>query len=109
MIQPLNKQDWEQLRSRFPIFHSKTYINSCSYGALATEVEASLQRYLDARHSKGSDWEYWVGRNEAVRSSVARLLGAKPAEIAAYNWVCDAATASGLERPPKVQIMEDKV
>jgi selenocysteine lyase/cysteine desulfurase len=74
--------DWKQLRSRFPVFQKKTYLNSCSYGALANEVEASLQRYLDARNDKGADWEYWVGRNEAVRSSVARLIGAESDEVA---------------------------
>jgi selenocysteine lyase/cysteine desulfurase len=74
--------DWKQLRSRFPVFQKKTYLNSCSYGALANEVEASLQRYLDARNDKGADWEYWVGRNEAVRSSVARLIGAEADEVA---------------------------
>jgi selenocysteine lyase/cysteine desulfurase len=82
MIQPLNKQSWEQLRSRFPVLQKKTYLNNCSYGALAIEVEASLQRYLDDRTEKGSDWEYWVERNEAVRSSTARLLGARPDEVA---------------------------
>jgi len=82
MSNPKCGQSWEQLRSRFPVFRKKTYINSCSYGALAMEVEASLQRYLDARTEKGSDWEYWVERNEAVRSSTARLLGARPDEVA---------------------------
>ena len=74
--------DWVELRARFPVFQKKTYLNSCAYGALATEVEASLQRYLDARNDKGADWEYWVGRNEAVRSSVAKLIGADSNEIA---------------------------
>ena len=60
----------------------KTYLNSCSYGALANEVEASLQRYLDDRNDKGADWDYWVGRNEAVRSSVAKLIGAEAEEVA---------------------------
>jgi selenocysteine lyase/cysteine desulfurase len=79
---PTNAQDWEQLRSRFPVFQKKTYLNSCSYGALANEVEQSLQRYLEARVDKGADWDFWVGRNEAVRNSVARLLGAESDEVA---------------------------
>lgn len=82
MTSPKNGQTWEQLRFRFPVLQKKTYLNSCSYGALAIEVEASLQRYLDARNDRGADWEYWVERNEAVRSSVARLIGAKPDEVA---------------------------
>ena len=82
MTSPKNGQTWEQLRSRFPVLQKKTYLNSCSYAALAIEVEASLQRYLDARNDRGADWDYWVGRNEAVRSSVARLIGAQPDEVA---------------------------
>jgi selenocysteine lyase/cysteine desulfurase len=79
---PKNGQTWDQLRRRFPVFQKKTYLNSCSYAALAVEVAASLQRYLDARNDRGADWDYWVGRNEAVRNSVARLIGANPDEVA---------------------------
>ena len=82
MKNPSKEPDWKKLRSRFPVLQKKTYLNSCSYGALANEVEASLQRYLDARNDKGADWDYWVGRNEAVRNSVARLLGAQADEVA---------------------------
>ncbi len=82
VIKPSNGQDWEQLRSRFPVLQKKTYLNSCSYAALASEVEASLKRYLEHRNDKGADWDYWVGRNEAVRNSMARLLGAESNEVA---------------------------
>lgn len=82
MTQPGNGQNWEQLRSRFPVLQRKAYLNSCSYGALSREVEASLQRYLDARNNQGAEWDYWVERNEAVRNSMARLIGAKPDEVA---------------------------
>lgn len=69
-------------RSRFPIFKSKTYINSCSYGALSNEVAASYQAYLDTRLQKGADWEAFVSKNEAVRALFARLIKASPREIA---------------------------
>ncbi len=81
MTNPSKRPDWKQLRSRFPVLQKKTYLNSCSYGALAVDVEASLQRYLDARNDRGADWDYWVGRNEAVRSSVAKLIGAEADEV----------------------------
>ncbi len=74
--------DWTELRSRFPVLQKKTYLNSCSYGALAKEVDASVCRYLEDRNEKGADWDFWVGRNEAVRSSVAQLIGAGPEEVA---------------------------
>ena len=74
--------DWDALRARFPVFEHKTYINSCSYGALAVEVQAAVQHYLQDRLEQGCDWNYWVERNEAARSAVARLLHAKADEIA---------------------------
>ena len=75
-------QDWQAIRSRFPVLKKKTYLNSCSYAAMASEVEASLQRYLIARNDRGADWDYWMERNEAVRASVAKLLGAESDEVA---------------------------
>jgi selenocysteine lyase/cysteine desulfurase len=74
--------DWNTIRARFPVFENKTYMNSCSYGALATEVIAALHAYIDDRQTKGTDWDYWVGQNEQVRSAVAGLLGAESDEIA---------------------------
>lgn len=74
--------DWDALRARFPVFEKKTYINSCSYGALAVEVQAAVQRYLQDRLEQGCDWNYWVERNEAARGAMARLLHARPEEVA---------------------------
>jgi len=74
--------DWDALRARFPVFGNKTYINSCSYGALAVEVEVAIRQYLQDRLEQGCDWNYWVERNEAARASFARLLGATANEIA---------------------------
>jgi selenocysteine lyase/cysteine desulfurase len=73
---------WERARSRFPVLERKTYLNSCSYGAMAIDVMEALKRYSDDRMNKGCDWNYWVERNEAVRSAVAQLLGANPDEVA---------------------------
>ncbi len=77
-----NELDWESHRQRFPILKNKTYLNSCAYGALATDVITALHQYIDDRLVKGTDWDYWVKQNETVRSAVANLLGAKDDEIA---------------------------
>jgi selenocysteine lyase/cysteine desulfurase len=74
--------DWAAIRARFPILEKKTYLNSCAYGALSTDVIASLQSYINDRLEKGTDWAYWVERNESVRIAVAGLLGATTNEIA---------------------------
>ncbi len=69
--------DWTAIRARFPILANKTYLNSCAYGALSTDVTAAFQAYLDDRLVKGTDWQFWVERNESVRTAVAKFLGAK--------------------------------
>jgi selenocysteine lyase/cysteine desulfurase len=74
--------DWAQIRSRFPLLENKTYLNSCSYGALANDVKEALQCYIRDREERGTDWNYWVERNESVRAAVAAFLGADPDEIA---------------------------
>jgi len=77
-----DENSWARARSRFPVLEKKTYLNSCSYGAMAIDVMEALKRYIDDRMTKGCDWNYWVERNEAVRSSVAQLLGAHADEVA---------------------------
>jgi selenocysteine lyase/cysteine desulfurase len=74
--------DWAAFRARFPILENKTYLNSCAYGALSTDVMDAFKAYLDDRLEKGTDWEFWVERNESVRTAVANFLGATSNEIA---------------------------
>ena len=70
------------LRDHFPIFQTKTYLNSCSHGALSTEVRAAYLSYLEHRDRRGGDWEEWVGKQEVLRGALARLLNAAPSELA---------------------------
>ena len=77
-----SEPDWDAARTRFPVLEAKTYLNSCAYGALATDVNEAFQRYLNDRLEKGTDWAYWVERNDCVRTAVADFLGAATDEIA---------------------------
>jgi selenocysteine lyase/cysteine desulfurase len=74
--------DWTRIRERFPVLEHKSYLNSCSYGAMSLDVAQAAQRYLDERMLKGVDWPDWVDHNEALRRSLARLLGADADEVA---------------------------
>lgn len=74
--------DWAAWRTRFPVLERKTYLNSCSYGALATDVAEALQQYVSDRLEKGTDWNYWVERNDAARVATARCIGASAEEVA---------------------------
>jgi selenocysteine lyase/cysteine desulfurase len=78
----ISEPDWTGIRSRFPVLENKTYLNSCSYGALSIDVKKALHRYIQDREERGTDWDYWVERNENVRTAVAEFLGAKPDEVA---------------------------
>lgn len=71
-----------QFRSRFPIFGRRIYVNSCSQGALSTDVEASMQDYIASWHEAGSPWELWVEKVEELRSAFAASIGASRDEIA---------------------------
>ena len=70
------------LRKEFPVLERKTYLNSGSYCALANDVHAAIEAYMDDRLAVGANWDVWITKNEAVRSLTARLLGAVPDEIA---------------------------
>jgi selenocysteine lyase/cysteine desulfurase len=87
-----------RVRHRFPVFERRVYINSCSQGALSDSVRDAYARYLDDWDEHGAPWEYWVGRLDAVRSSIAGLVGADEDEIAVTTSVSAgvSALASGL-------------
>jgi selenocysteine lyase/cysteine desulfurase len=83
----------EDARSRFPIFEHTTYANSCSQGALSTDVREAYEAYLDGWDAHGAEWEHWVERAEAARSTFARLVVAEPDEIAVTTSVSQAVSA----------------
>jgi selenocysteine lyase/cysteine desulfurase len=74
--------NFETLRKEFPVLKRKTYLNSGSYCALANEVRAAFDAYMEDRLLVGANWDVWVTKNESVRSLVAKLLHAGPDEIA---------------------------
>jgi selenocysteine lyase/cysteine desulfurase len=70
------------IRSRFPVFQKKIYLNSCSQGALSGAVEAGFQEFLRTWHEHGSPWDLWVQHYETARGVFARLIGAESDEVA---------------------------
>lgn len=74
--------DWAGWRAQFPVLGRRTYLNSGSCGALSLPVRAAIEDYLELRMHEGADWGLWLGRLEALRASLAGLLGVKPGELA---------------------------
>ena len=83
----------EAVRGRFPVFHSKVYVNSCSQGALSDAVRGAYLEYLEGWDANGAEWEFWVGRAEAARVAFATLLGSRPDDVAIQTSVSAAVSA----------------
>ena len=72
----------EKIRSRFPIFRHKIYLNSCSQGALSDAVENGVAAYISSWHEHGSPWDLWVEHYERTRKLFAEFIGAEDGEVA---------------------------
>ena len=87
------------LRERFPIFQKKTYLNSCSQGALSLDGQLAYAQFLRDWEELGSPWELWVEKLEATRHAFAGLINAEADEVAVTGSVSHgvSALASGLD------------
>jgi len=87
--------DWAAWRAEFPILARKTYLNSCSLGALPLRAEAWLRTFLDEWHDRGAAGWYdtWLARLDELRGRVARLIGAQQQEVALAASISAALTA----------------
>jgi selenocysteine lyase/cysteine desulfurase len=83
----LTDQQIREIRSRFKIFQSKIYLNTCSQGALSDAVENGFHEYIASWHEQGSPWETWVERYEEARNVFAKFIHASPDEVAIVTSV----------------------
>ena len=83
----LTDKQIRDIRSRFKIFQSKVYLNTCSQGALSDAVEAGFDEFIASWHEQGSPWETWVERYEAARGAFAQFINASPDEVAIVTSV----------------------
>jgi selenocysteine lyase/cysteine desulfurase len=71
-----------EIRSRFPVFREKVYLNSCSQGALSDSVREGFREYLASWDREGSPWDLWIEEYESARRTFADFLGAAADEVA---------------------------
>lgn len=73
----------EALRALFPITRHYVYLNHAAVGPLSTRSLEAIQRFLqEATTEAGVKWMAWMQEAERVRRQAARLINAKPSEIA---------------------------
>ena len=63
------------------------YLNSCSQGALSSEVRAAYETFLTGWEREGAQWGAWTERNELVRNALADLVNASPDAVAVTTSV----------------------
>jgi selenocysteine lyase/cysteine desulfurase len=106
----LTSAEVDSIRSRFPVFKKKVYLNSCSQGALSKDVEVALLKHIGSWHEHGSPWDCWVEEYEAARASFASFIGAAPEEVAiltsASAGINSVASALDFKQRPKVVMGE---
>jgi selenocysteine lyase/cysteine desulfurase len=93
----------DRIRHRFPILERLVYVDSCAQGALSDSVERAYREYLELWNEEGSPWEHWVERAEDARAAFARLVNARPDEVAVTTSLSAGVNAllSGLHFPPE--------
>src|SRR5437868_725257 len=71
-------------RAEFPILQRKTYLNSCSLGALSLRSMQGITQFMELWNEWGSHawYEIWLGEIASVRRKFATIIGAQPHEVA---------------------------
>lgn len=73
-----------EYRAEFPILQRKTYLNSCSLGALSTRSMQGVETFMEMWNEWGAHawYEIWMGEIARVREKFASLIGAQLHEVA---------------------------
>jgi kynureninase len=74
----------EKYCAEFPILSRKIYLNTVSLGALSRRSIEATQEFLDIWAARGASawYDTWMAKLQELRAQFARLIGAKPHEIA---------------------------
>jgi cysteine desulfurase/selenocysteine lyase len=74
--------DLAKARNEFPVVQRMLYLDAAHQTPLASSVRAALESFYDEGQDYAGPKHVWLERVEAVRSRIARLIGAEPSEIA---------------------------
>jgi selenocysteine lyase/cysteine desulfurase len=71
-------------RDEFPLLQHKTYLNSCSLGALSRRSMQGMARFMELWNERGAQAWYgeWVDEIAQARKTFASLIGAQVHEVA---------------------------
>lgn len=71
-------------RDEFPILQRKTYLNTCSLGALSKRSMTGVQQFMEVWNEWGAHawYDIWLGEIAKARQKFASLIGAQLHEVA---------------------------
>lgn len=77
-------RDLLSYRSEFPILQSKTFLNTCSLGAVSQRSIDNVQEFLRLWAEMGASawYELWVGKLAELRTAYGRVIAADPDRVA---------------------------
>ncbi|HXI11218.1 MAG TPA: aminotransferase class V-fold PLP-dependent enzyme [Thermoanaerobaculia bacterium] len=72
----------ELRNQQFPVTRNFVYLNHAAVGPLSTSAYNAMEAHArDQRESGAANWKAWYAEHDALRVSLASLLGANPGEI----------------------------
>jgi len=77
-------EDLPGYRDEFPILERKTYLNSCSLGALSRRSMQGLAQFQEEWNEYGAAawYSHWIPRLGELRAAYGRVIGARGGEVA---------------------------
>src|SRR5437660_5870991 len=71
-------------RAEFPILQRKTYMNSCSLGALSDRSMRGIAQFMEMWNEWGAHawYDIWMGEIARARQKFATIIGAQLHEVA---------------------------
>jgi kynureninase len=101
-------------RGEFPGLEASTYLNTCSLGQLSRRSRAAIVEFMNLWEEYGASawYEIWLGKLAECRERFARLINARPHEVAVLPSVSVALSVIGssldfTERPHVVTTAMD--
>ncbi|MEE9134136.1 MAG: aminotransferase class V-fold PLP-dependent enzyme [Gemmatimonadota bacterium] len=79
---PITDEEATEWRREFPGLATTVHVANCSHGPQSRRVRSAIDAYLESWLETGMDWDAWMGEVEQAREAFARLIGARPGEVA---------------------------
>src|SRR5262249_19607642 len=79
----MSKPDWTKIRAEFPALDHWTFLNSATFGQLPRSAVEAVGRHWTQRDELAcADFIDWYDDADRLRGAIARLVHARPEDIA---------------------------